>query len=89
MSKSTNFRMRKKNVVSKQFKHFIVINWPDGDPNWFYRNWLETNIGEQKKDWDWFTHDCPEPNGLDSSLPKLAIHSNDEKMLSLFSLTFQ
>jgi hypothetical protein len=32
----------------------LRIPWPrDDDPNRVYRPWLEKNVGEQKKMWDW------------------------------------
>lgn len=35
----------------------IFIDWPvtwrNTDPNFFYRAWLEENVGEQGLDWDW------------------------------------
>lgn len=35
----------------------IIIEWPvtgkSADPNFFFRDWLEKNVGHQEKDWDW------------------------------------
>lgn len=32
----------------------VTIQWPQtNDPNKLWRSWLEKNIGQKTKDWDW------------------------------------
>lgn len=31
----------------------IKVKYPNGDPNDYYRGWIEKNIGKQGFDWNW------------------------------------
>ena len=31
----------------------VIVEWPPGDPNDIWRDWLETKVGKQGLTWDW------------------------------------
>lgn len=43
------------------YPYKVTVPWPStmvsADPNHFYRDWLETNVGDQSDDWDWWVSD--------------------------------
>ncbi|NJO64296.1 MAG: hypothetical protein HC836_40855 [Richelia sp. RM2_1_2] len=66
-------------------KVLVTINWPivngSNDPHEYVRPWLEENVGEQHKKWDWC---C----GQNNQGPLLHIWFSKKKDAILFRLTF-
>ena len=67
-------------IVHTSIRPFMVGNSPEHEPNEYYRPWLEANVGEQGKDWEWDMHSVRENT--------LEIRFITAESATLFELTY-
>lgn len=84
------YRLCKKMISEK----VVSIQWPTvekfgtTDPDIAIRPWLEKNVGEQSRDWDWFVLGKNAQSW--SSLPtRLVVYFKKEKDACVFMLSFR
>lgn len=52
----------------------LKVKWPNGDPNDYYREWMEKHVGKQSWDWDWVLY----PDDILSNTLTIKLRSGKE-----------